>query len=249
VPKITEALNAEKQRSYAEKLKLTEQLEDMKRRLEKKTAGDLGDEAELDLFDALKREFAGDQIARVPKGRTGPDIIHRIVHNGTVCGTIVYDCKNHRRWLNHFTTKLRKDAEAADHAVLVTTVFPAASQQRLLATKDGVLIVAPHMAVAVAHLLRRQTIQIHGLRLTNEGRAEKAQQLYAFVTSDRANHLWSKIAGATNELLALDHSEKITHEKIWGRRADLIRDLKEAHRSFGETVDRVIGGTGSEASL
>jgi hypothetical protein len=107
-PKITEAVNAEKQRSYAEKLKLTEQLEDMKRRLEKRTAGDLGNEAEVDLFEALKREFPGDQVTRVPKGQNGPDIIHRVVHNGTVCGTIIYDCKNHRRWLNSFTAKLRK---------------------------------------------------------------------------------------------------------------------------------------------
>src|SRR5260370_17695149 len=93
-PKIAEAVNAEKQRSYAEKLKMTEQLEDMNRRLDTRTAGELGDEAEMQLLDILQREFVGDHIAggdlfaRVPKGRIGPDIIHRVVHNGTVCGTI-----------------------------------------------------------------------------------------------------------------------------------------------------------------
>jgi len=76
-PKIVEAVNAEKQRSYSEKLKLTEQLEDMKRRLEKKTAGELGDEAEVDLFEALKREFAGDEIVRVPKGVNAGENMHR----------------------------------------------------------------------------------------------------------------------------------------------------------------------------
>jgi hypothetical protein len=253
-PKITEALNAEKQRSYAEKLKLTEQLEDMKRRLEKKTAGELGDEAEISLLETLKREFAGDRItgadvfARTPKGRNGADIVHQVVHNGTVCGTIIYEVKNHKKWLNSFTTKLRQDqvAERADHAVLVSAVFPAGAQQ--LAVRDGVIIVHPARALALVHLLRGQTVQLHGLRLSNEGRAEKTERLYEFMTSDRANHLWNKIADATNELEALDRSEKISHERTWGRRVDLIRDLKEAHRSFGEAIDRVIGASGSGAS-
>ena len=252
-PKITEAVSAEKQRSYAEKLKLTEQLEDMKRRLEKKTAGELGDEAEISLLETLKREFTGDQIAgadvfaRTPKGRNGADIVHQVVHNGTVCGTIIYEVKNHKRWLNSFTTKLRQDqvAEQADHAVLVTAVFPAGAQQ--LAVRDGLVIVHPARAIALAHLLRRQTIQMHSLRLSNEGRVEKTERLYEFMTSDRASHLWNQIADATNELEAIDRSERIGHEKIWGRRGELNVRLRETHRSFAEAIDRVIGATGSEA--
>jgi Uncharacterized protein conserved in bacteria (DUF2130) len=253
-PKIAEAVNTEKERSYAERLKLAEQLDDMKRRLEKKTAGELGDEAEVNLLDMLKREFGGDQIAggdvfgRTPKGRNGADIIHQVVHNGTVCGTIIYEAKNHKRWLNSFTTKLRQDqiAEQADHAVLVSAVFPAGAQQ--LAVRDGVVIVHPARVIALAHLLRRQTVQLHRLRLGNEARAGKTERLYEFMTSDRASHLWDQIADATNELEVLERSEKISHEKTWGRRADLIRHLKEAHHSFGEAIERVIGATGSELS-
>ena len=76
-PKITEALNAEKQRSYAERLKLTEQLEDMKRRLEKKTAGELGDEAEISLLDdpeagiCWRRITGADVFARTRRAATG----------------------------------------------------------------------------------------------------------------------------------------------------------------------------------
>ena len=252
--KITEAVNAEKQRAFNEKLRLTEQLEDMKRRLERKTAGELGDELEMDLLSALQQEFAGDQIAtadaisRVPRGRNGADVIHRVVHNGTVCGTIIYEAKNHKRWLNSFTTKLRQDqiSEEADHAVLVSAVFPAGAQQ--LAIRDGVVIVHPARVIALANLLRRQTIQMHSLRLGIEDRAVKSEKLYEFIISDRGRHLWDRIADAANELEALDRSEKISHERIWGRRADLISHLKEAHGSFGEAVDRVIGVTGSEAS-
>jgi hypothetical protein len=248
-PKVAEAVNAEKQRAYSEKLRLTEQLEDMKRRLEKKTAGELGDELEMDLLSALQREFAGDQIAtadaisRVPRGRHGADIIHRVVHNSTVCGTIIYECKNHKRWLNSFTTKLRQDqiAEQADHAALVSTVFPAAAQQ--LAVRDGVVIVHPARVIAVANLLRRQTIQVHLLRLGNEARAEKTAKLYAFMTSDRATHLWDQIAQVTNDLLDLDRAETASHQKTWTRRADLVRAVKSVHAEFSAAIDRIIGGT------
>jgi hypothetical protein len=199
------------------------------------------------LFGALKREFAGDEIVRVPKGRNGADIIHRIIEKGTACGKLIYDAKAHKRWLNNFTTKLRQDqvAERADHAVLVSAVFPAGAQQ--LAVRNGVVIIHPARVIALATLLRRQVVQLHSLRLSNEDRSQKTERLYEFMTSDRASHLWNQIADATNELEAIDRSEKISHERTWGRRAELIHHLKEAHQSFGDAIDRVIGVAGSEA--
>ena len=87
---------------------------------------------------------------------------------------------------------------------------------------------------------------MHVLRLSNEGRIEKTEKLYQFMTSDKASQLWNQIADATNELEAIDKSERIGHEKIWGRRGDLNLKLKQTHRSFAEAIDRVIGATGSE---
>jgi hypothetical protein len=221
----------------------------MQRRLEKRTANELGDEAELDLFEGLKREFAADQITRVAKGVPGADIVQRVVHNGTVVGTIIFDSKNHKRWQNRFTARLRQNqvSAQADYAVLVAAVFPAALRQRLLAINDGIIIVAPQMALALATLLRRQIVQMYSLRLGNEARAEKSEKLYQFMMSDRASHLWNQIADATNELEALDHSEKISHQRIWGRRAEINSELKNGLHSFDEAINLVVEGTGSGA--
>jgi hypothetical protein len=92
--KLAEALGAEKVRAFEEKTRLTEQLAEMQRRLEKKTAHELGEPAELDLYETLRAEFPGDRIARVAKGVKGPDIIFEVVHNGAITGSIVIDCKN-----------------------------------------------------------------------------------------------------------------------------------------------------------
>jgi multidrug efflux pump subunit AcrA (membrane-fusion protein) len=97
-PKIAEAVNAEKQRAYAEKLSLEQQLADVQRRLQRKSAHDLGEPAEIDLHKALVTAFPADTISRVPRGQRGPDVIVKVVHSGDVVGSIVLDSKNHKRW-------------------------------------------------------------------------------------------------------------------------------------------------------
>jgi hypothetical protein len=243
-----EAINAEKTKFFGEKLKLEQQLQEMQRRLQKRTANELGDEGELDLFEELRREFPADQIERIKKGKEGADILHRIISQSSQrCGTIVYDVKNTSRFMSTYLTKLRADQlrEGADHAILVTLAFPAGLQQ--LTVRDGVVIVHPARAIAVAHLLRRQTIQAHALRLGNEARGEKSQKLYEFMISDRAAHLWEEIAQVTNDMLDLDRGEKAAHQKTWVRRAGLIGTVRRMHDDFSSAIDQIIGGT--EASI
>ena len=179
--KLAEAVSAEKVKAFEEKTKLTEQLADMQRRLEKKTAHELGEPAEIDLYEKLRAEFPSDHISRVVKGQKGPDIILEIVHNGTVVGSIAIDSKNHARWQNSFTRKLRADqlAEGADFAILSSNVFPAGTQQ--LHIQDNVIVANPARVVMLVHLLRRQILQSHSLKLGSEGRNAKATRLLDFI--------------------------------------------------------------------
>jgi hypothetical protein len=137
---MAEAVNSEKVKAFEEKTKLTQQLAELQRRVESKTAHELGEPAELDLYETLRAEFPGDQISRVGKGVKGPDIILQVVHNGAVTGSIAVDCKNHKRWQSSFTTKLRADqlAEGADFAILSTSTFPKGARQ--LHIQDNVII-------------------------------------------------------------------------------------------------------------
>ena len=87
----TEAVNAERLKNFEEKMKLETMVVDLQRKLQNKTAEELGDGAEVDLFEILKAEFPNDDIQRVGRGKPGADIIHKVRHNGAICGTIVYD--------------------------------------------------------------------------------------------------------------------------------------------------------------
>ena len=97
----------------AKVLKLQSELADMQRKLEGKTANELGEGSEIDLFEQLKDAFEGDRIQRVPKGVNGADVIHEVIHNGKVCGKIVYDAKNRNAWQNEFVIKLKRRQDRA----------------------------------------------------------------------------------------------------------------------------------------
>ena len=66
----------------AKVLKLQSELADMQRKLEGKTANELGEGSEIDLFEQLRATFEGDRIQRVGKGVNGADVIHEVIHNG-----------------------------------------------------------------------------------------------------------------------------------------------------------------------
>lgn len=240
--KLTEAVASERTKAYADRMKLDAQLQDLQRQLERRTAGELGDEGELNTFEALVAGFPGDQIERVAKGVAGADIVHRVIQNGIVCGAILYDVKNHKRWQNKWTPKLREDqiAAGADHAVLVTTVFPADFQQ--LMVKDNVVVTAPARLIAVAHMLRAHIVRTYSLKLNTEARDEKTERLYEFITSDRASDRWDRMSQATNDLLGIERSDAAWQEKTRSRRTGLIHAVRGVHDEFTSEIDRIIGG-------
>jgi hypothetical protein len=102
----TAALNAERATAFEKELKLSNKVEELQRALANKTAEELGEGAEIDLFELLKGTFEGDRIERTNLERPGADILHVVIHNGRECGRIVYDSKNHNAWRNDFVTKL-----------------------------------------------------------------------------------------------------------------------------------------------
>jgi hypothetical protein len=247
--KLAEAVSAERTKMFGEKLKLEEQLQDMQRRLQRKTAHELGEPAEVDLYEALAAALPDDRISRVAKGVKGPDVIVEVVHNGAVVGSIVLDSKNHARWLHAFTRKLRADqlAGGADFAILSSSVFPAGAQQ--LHIQDGVIVANPARVVMLVHLLRRQVIQNHVLKLGSEARNEKADKLYSFIISPACTDLLDRIVKLTEDMAALDFKEASVHETTWKKRADLIRGVQASHDEFSATMSRIIGTVVEEASL
>lgn len=238
----TAAVNAEKSAAFEKERKLSDKIEELQRALANKTAEELGEGAEIDLFEVLRSAFEDDKFERVNKGQPGADIIHVVMHNGKECGRIIYDSKNHNAWRNDFVTKLAADqmAARADHAILATRKFP--SGTRHLHVQDGVILASPSRVVAVVEIIRQHVVHTHTLRLSGEARSQKTAQLYKFMTSQRCRDLFKRIDTHTDDLLDLQIKEKKAHEANWKKQGELLRSVQKIRAEICNELDLIVGG-------
>lgn len=229
---------------FEESEKLRTLVADLNRKLENKSVVELGEGAEIDLIEALKAAFPGDDITSVGRGNPGADIVHKVKLNGVVAGTILYDSKNHKQWRNDFVTKLRQDqlAANAEHAVLSTNVFPQGKKQ--LDVLNGVVLANPARAVVIATILRQHVLNVRILKASNEERSHKSDELYALITSERFQNFVSTVIKTTEQLDALQQAERRAHETNWKKQSELVRSIVRNVGQFDEDIGRIIGTLG-----
>lgn len=228
---------------FAEVQRLLEKNREMERLLEKKTAHELGDAGEIDLFDLLTAEFPADQITRVARGVNGPDIVHRVFSGGVFTGrSVVYEAKNHKTFQSKWLAKARKDQAdyQGDHVVIVSAVLPAGRSQ--LMVENGVIVCSPERVAAIAHMLRRAVLQTHVLGLTNADRDEKTARLYDLMVSDRAMERWGRASSATTELVEIESGDAEHQLRVRKKRLGLITVVRDVHTEFTGDIDAILRG-------
>ena len=237
-----DAVNQVKAEEFEKNQNLQQKVHALQRQLDQKTSNELGEGAELDLYQELRNAFEDDRVRRIPKGEPGADIRHEVVHNGETVGNILYDSKNHRAWRTSFVEKLKKDqlADEADHAILSTSVFP--SGQRQLVLLDGVIVANPARVVELVRLLREHLVRTDRLRLSAEERDDKKTALYEFIVSERYGQLISRFDSLAKNLLDLDVSEKKAHETVWRKRGRFLKEAEKAHADLAREVDSIVAG-------
>jgi len=242
----SEALLAKDKLHFDERQRWQKEVDDLKRKLDNQKSGELGEGAEIKLYDVLKEAFPGDHIRRVEKGTPGADIIHEVMLNGRLAGKIVYDSKNRGQWKFEYATKLRQDqiAEAADHAVLSTNKFP--KDTRELHLHEGVIIACPARVVVLAEMLRCHILAVHELRMSNDERAAKTERLYAYITSTQCRQLLESIETLVARLEEIDAAEFKAHKAVWIKRGTLLKDVLKANGDFRYALESIIGTAGAE---
>lgn len=243
------AINVEREAAAGERIKLIGQVEELQRTLAKKTAEEIGEGAEVNLFEDLKERFPDDYVEQVEKGAPGADIIHHVKVCGREIGRIIYDSKDRNAWRNEFVSKLAQDQIAADaaHAILSTRKFPSGVRQVDL--QDGVIIANPARVLALVEIIRRHMLSIDVLRMSNECRAQKTEELYAFITSDRFADLFKRIDRFTEDLLDLQEAEKKSHDNHWKKEGKLLRDTQKVHAELQRSIDEIIGTVEAASEL
>ncbi len=220
----------------------------LKRQLQRKTADELGEGAEIDVFDALREVFPRDDIARIKKGQPGADIRHTILHKGRPCGTILVDSKNRQGWQDGYVSKLREDqmAAKAEYAVLATSVFPSGKKELYVDEETKVIVVSRARAVEIIGLIRQLMVKLHVLGLSLEERTEKRELLFRYISSDDCRQHMAEATRLTNEILDLDVDEQKVHQKTWDKRGKMAARLRNLIRDVDTEVTAIIEGKPTE---
>lgn len=227
-----------------ERASMEKRIAEMSRRV-KKAGGDVGEGAELDLFEELRAGFPDDQITRA-KARSGV-IVHDVRYKGKSSGKIVIDATPRGAWQHAFVTKLRQAQTelAADHAILSTPVFPAGKRELFI--ESGVIVVAPARVRAMVEVLRKALIAMDVAKMSDAERSDKLNRLYRFITSTGFKRKLAEASDLASEALEIDVQEKRAHDSVWKKRGTVLTRIKHVLREIDTDVSAIVEARDDES--
>lgn len=236
----TKLKDAEKDKKIEDMQKL---IEDLQRKSQQGSQQLQGEVAEIELANILTATFRYDTIADVPKGVRGADIIHTVnTQFGVECGKIIWESKRTKAWSNEWLDKLKEDMRSvkASVAIIVTTVLPKGIER--IGYVDGVWITDFPSAIGLAMALRQGLLDVARTKSANEGKHEKMEMVYAYLSGDEFRQKIQAIAETFSSMRNDLDKEKIAMHKLWSQREKNIeRIMMNTTGMFGD-IHGIIGG-------
>lgn len=215
--------DAEKEKKLSDALI---QVDNLKRKMEQGSQQMQGELLELELTDLLIKEFPFDKIEEVAKGVRGGDIIQKVkTQKGRDCGIILWETKRTKNWNDAWISKLKDDQRdaRADLCVLVSETLPQGFHH--FRHLDGVWVTDIPSALSLALALRVILIQVASTRELEQGKSDKKELVYHYVTGPEfRNRVCAIIEGFSSMREQLE-AEKRAMTRIWDRRAKEIERI------------------------
>ena len=221
---------------------LRKSLTEAKRKSEQGSMETQGEALELDLEANLTSHFPHDGIAPVPKGIRGADIIQS-VHNESMvdCGSLIWETKNTKAWNNAWIDKLKDDQRSigANLAILVSTELPEGITT--FGQLDGVWVTSVAACIPLAMTLRQQLVQVTFARSASEGKSEKMEMVYEYLSGDAFRHKVEAIVETFVGMQEQLNKEKRAYARLWKEREKQIERIIENTAGMYGDVRGLIG--------
>lgn len=195
-------------------------IEDLKRKSEQGSMQRQGEAQELLLEEILINAFPFDIIDEVPKGKKGADCLLTVRNKfGNDCGKILFESKRTAHWSKDWIDKLKQDAvnSGAEIAVLVSQALPEKMEDKF-EFKDGICICSFQDVKILAASLREGVIRVFSAIKSQEGKGDKMQMLYDYMTSIEFSSQWRAVREVFKNMKQSIDDEKRALEKIWKNR-------------------------------
>ncbi len=246
--KISKQFSDESNLKLREKQKqiddLRRSLENAKRKSEQGSMETQGEVLELDLEHRLNNEFSHDTISPVPKGIKGADIIQNVRDTAiNECGKIIWEAKNTKNWSPLWLPKLKDDQReiGASIAILVTVALPESISS--FGMIDGVWVTDVKSALPLASALREQLIQINFARNASQGKGEKMEDMFNYLSGDEFKQRVEAIVETFSNMQDQLNREKRAMEKIWKEREKQIQRITTNTIGMYADVRGIIGSS------
>lgn len=237
---------AKSEAEQAERLKVVEkeeiisamqrQIEELKRRAEQGSQQLQGEALELDFEMQLAHRFPCDRLENVAKGELGADIVQHVLSvDGRALGKIVWELKRTKNWSDSWLGKLREDQRGitAEFAVIVSFALP--KDVDTLDTIEGIHVVHPRAALALAMILRQSLADVGRVKVLAEGQSTKVEQVYGYLTGPKFKHRVDAIVeNFRAEQLALDKERRFMNRQWAKREQHLLQVLEASTGMYGD---------------
>jgi hypothetical protein len=223
---------------------LKKTIEELRRKSEQGSMQTQGEVGELDIEELLRRRFPTDDVAPVPKGIKGADILQKVfTRDGSLCGTLIWEIKNTKAWQDGWIDKLKEDQRevGAELAVLVSKALP----QGVDSFKDvsGVWVSDFQTAESLAEVLRYTLIELARSKASLVGKGEKMDLLYNYMSGQGFRQRIEGIVEAFSQMKIDLDSEKRAMTKIWSKREKQIeRAITNSASMYGD-MQGIIGAS------
>jgi hypothetical protein len=229
---------------------LRKALDEVRRKSQQGSQERQGEVLELDIEAALNEQFQHDEIKPVPKGTRGADLIHEVSNSaGHYCGTILWESKNTKHFQPAWIDKLKQDQRATGAALAVIVSVTLPEGVREFGRVEGVWVVSLRACLALATALREQLIQVAFARAASEGKREKMEVLYAYLSGDEFRHRVEAIVEAFSAMQDQLHKERRAMERLWHEREKQIERIMTNTAGMYGDVRGLIGAGMPEIQL
>lgn len=220
--------------------------DEMKRRSEQSSMQRQGEAQEILLEEILETSFPFDKVSEVPKGKKGADCLLTVRNKfGQECGTILFESKRTSTWGKDWIDKLKQDIanSGADTGILISQALPDTMTEKF-ELRDGIWVCGFSEFKLLTASLREGLIQVQNANRKQEGKGDKIQMLYDYMTSNEFALQWKNIRDVFKNMQQSVQREREVMEKLWKNRE---KQLERALLNSDHIVGSIEGIAGKDS--
>ena len=247
-------IDAQKKAEEEQQLKISEkdkqlqnalkEVEEMRRKLQQGSQQAQGEVFEEEFEKSLAEEYKNDRIVPVGKGMRGGDIIQEVVDaRGNHVGNILWELKNTKTWSDLWIEKLTADKRAinAEEAVIITLAMPPGMKKA--GFRKQIWITDREFVIPLADALRAKMIHVYYAKRSVEGKNEKIEIIYNYLSGTEFKHRVEAIVDAFSNMQAEIEKEKRYFMQKWARDEKNIRQVIDNTYGMHGDLKGIIGAS------